>query len=301
MYASVPMLAYGLQSYSWNIIKIIILSVLTLYCGYFAALIWNDITDVKIDSIVHPERPIPSGRISVKKFFAIALFFSIMTFIFAMLVSTWCLFIVGATALFTAFHDKFLKNKVKIPAYSEIFTPFQWTTVALFGYFALWTSSQHSENLIYLPIFGYLSIDTNSIINMILLFFFIYFADNAHDLPEGILDIEGDKRTGVRTYATSFGEKNAARISFFMFFISGIIGIILYLRTVLSILFLVLFLILWLYILKVSYKLLKSDNKNRKKIAIIAGRRGFDYFLMSFNLIFVDLLIQLLYKNFNLF
>ena len=57
---------------------------------------------------------------------------------------------------------------------------------------------------------------------MILLVLFTYFADNAHDLPEGIHDMEGDHKLGVKTYATSFGEKNAARISFCMFFISGI-------------------------------------------------------------------------------
>jgi len=47
---------------------------------------------------------------------------------------------------------------------------------------------------------------------MILLVLFTYFADNAHDLPEGIHDMEGDHKLGVKTYATSFGEKNAEKI-----------------------------------------------------------------------------------------
>ena len=77
---------------------------------------------------------------------------------------------------------------------------------------------------------------------MIILVLFTYFAVNAHDLAEGIVDAKGDKKHGVRTYATSFGEKNAARISFIWFLISGILGIILFYITILSFLFLILFL-----------------------------------------------------------
>ncbi len=67
MFASVPMLAYGTNSYNFNIFLIIILTILTLYSGFFAALIWNDITDSDIDFIAYPNRPIPSGRINKKK------------------------------------------------------------------------------------------------------------------------------------------------------------------------------------------------------------------------------------------
>ena len=45
MFASVPMLMYGIQPYSYEIILTIILTVITLYSGFFASLIWNDITD----------------------------------------------------------------------------------------------------------------------------------------------------------------------------------------------------------------------------------------------------------------
>lgn len=295
MYASVPMLVYGIQTYNLEIVKIIILTILTLYSGFFAALIWNDITDADIDVVAHPTRPIPDGRISSKKFFAIALVFSAMTFIFSILVSPLCFFLVGFAALFVAFHDKYLKKIIKIPAYSEIFTPVQWVIVAIFGFFALWTSLPQS-NQIYLtiPILGYISFSSFEFQNMILLVLFTYFADNAHDLPEGIHDVEGDRKLGVKTYATSFGEKNAARLSFFMFFISGILGIILYLRTMLSFVFLIPFLILWIYILSWSYKLVKSEKKDMKQMSTIVGRKGYNYFLVSYNLIFLDILIQVL-------
>ena len=234
MYSSVPMLAYGLKIYDMNIIRIIFLTVITLYAGFFAALIWNDITDEDIDSIAHPDRPIPSGRISKKNFFLIALFFSAVVFLSATLISPICLIIVCFAALFVTFHDKYLK-RVKIPAYSEIFTPVQWVVVAVFGFFAIWTNiTQSSTFSINLSFLGIVYTNQDTIIQMIILVLFTYFAVNAHDLAEGIVDAEGDKKHGVRTYATSFGEKNAARISFIWFLISGILGFILFYITILS-------------------------------------------------------------------
>jgi len=300
MYATVPMLAYGIKIYNWDIFKIIILTILTLFSGYFATLIWNDITDKEIDKIAHPDRSIPSGRITPLKFFLVALIFSAMVFTFALLISVWCLFIVGMAALFVTFHNKYLKKIIKIPAYSEIFTPVQWLTVAVFGYLAIWTALPQTNDISYnIPILGVIALDKNSFLNMLILVLFIYFADNAHDLPEGIHDINGDRKLGVKTYATSFGVKAAAKISFTMFFISGILGIILFFRTTLTPIFLIPFLIIWLYTLNWSYKYIKKDEQDMKKLGIKVGQKGFDYLLMAYNLIFLDILIQLLYHHYG--
>jgi 4-hydroxybenzoate polyprenyltransferase len=293
------MLAYGIKTYNLEIIKIIVLTILTMYSGFFAALIWNDITDRDIDAIAHPDRPVPSGRISPRMFFGIALIFSAMTFIFALLVSLWCLALVGIAALFVAFHNRYLKKIVKIPAYSEIFTPIQWVVVAIFGFLAIWTTFQQPVNInVTMPVSGYISLNIYDFQNMILLVLFTYFADNAHDLPEGIHDADGDRKLGVRTYATSFGEKNAARVSFTMFFISGVLGVILYFRTILSPIFLIPFIIFWIYIMSWSYKLLKADKKDMNEVGSIVGRKGFDYFLISYVLIFLDMFIQLVLHNY---
>ena len=301
MFASVPMLAYGLQMYDWEIIKIIILTILTLYSGFFAALIWNDITDINIDAVVHPDRPLPKGKISKKKFFAIALIFSAMTFIFAFLVSIWCLLLVEVVALFVAFHNKYLKKIIKIPAYSEIFTPMQWVVVAIFGFFAIWTMGQTGNISLTFPIFGdKISFNTYDFQIMILLVLFTYFADNAHDLPEGIHDMEGDRKLGVKTYATSFGEKTAAKISFFMFVLSGVLGVLLYMRTLLSPIFLVLFLIVWIYSLPWYYKLLKLKKEGMEELGKIVGRKGYNYLLMAYNLVFLDILLQIINYHFKI-
>jgi 4-hydroxybenzoate polyprenyltransferase len=299
MYCAVPMLAYGIQDYDWSILRILFLSIITLFAGYFATLIWNDISDREIDTIAHPDRTIPSGRITPKQFFVIALIFSAIVFTGAILISVWCLFVVGMAALFVAFHNKYLKKIVKIPAYSEIFTPVQWVVVAIFGYVAIWTALPQSHAMNYnLPIVGPIAFDADSFINMILLVLFTYFADDAHDLPEGIHDIDGDKKLGVRTYASSFGVKTSAKISFTMFFLSGILGIILYFRTILSPIFLVPFLIIWLYTLSWSYRYMKKDEQEMKDTGLIIGQKGFNYFLTAFDLMFLDILLQMMYHSF---
>lgn len=300
MYASIPMLAYGIHPYNLDIIKLIILTILTMYSGFFAALIWNDITDKDIDIVVHPDRPIPSGKISSKKFFAVALLFSAMTFIFSLLVSFWCFIIVICAALFVSIHNKYLKKIVNFPAYSEIFTPVQWVVVAIFGFLAIWTAlPPNGEVLFTVSAFGNISFDWYDFQNMILLVFFTYFADNAHDLPEGIHDADGDRKLGVKTYATSFGEKNAARISFVMFLISGVLGVIIYLRTTLGFIFLVPFVCIWIYTMSYSFKLLKANTNEISELSAVVGRKGFNYFIFTYNFIFIDILVQLVLLNFK--
>lgn len=296
LFAWATMFTDGKLKFSIEIIKPVLLTIATLYSGFFAALIWNDITDQDIDSIVHPARAIPSGHISSKNFFVIALIFSALTFLFAVLTSIWCLIIVGITALFVAFHNKYLKKIIKLPAYSEIFTPVQWLAVPLFGFFAFFTSLPATGDINFsVPVLGYLSIHRVQLLPMVLLCLFTYFADDAHDIAEGIHDVDGDREIGVKTYATSFGEKNAAKISFCMFFISGLIGILLWFSTILSLIFLAPFVIFWFYILDQSYHFIKiTDDIQRKDMGKIIGHKGYNYLLFSFSLIFLDVFLQLI-------
>jgi len=298
MFASVPMLAYGIQPYNSDIIRIIFLTILTMYSGFFAALIWNDITDFDIDEIAHPNRLIPSKKIKTKKLFGIALIFSALTFIFAALTSIWCLLLAGVSAFYVAVHNKYLKRRVKIPAYSEIFSPLQWTVVAIFGFVAIWTALPQSSDIsIAIQIFGYISTNSKAIITMILLLIFTYFSDNCHDIAEGIHDADADNMHGVRTYATSFGVESAAKISFAMFTISGIFGIFLFLQSTLSPIFLILFLLLFVYTLFYPLKLLRYKKKKLKEQGVVVGRKLYDYFLFSYNLIFIDLMIQIIFNS----
>ena len=145
---------------------------------------------------------------------------------------------------------------------------------------------------------GAIAFDADSFLNMIILVLFTYFADNAHDLPEGIHDIEGDRKLGVRTYAESFGVKTSAVVSFAMYVVSGILGIILFFRTILSAIFLVPFLLVWFYTLYWAYGYAKKEEQEMKDTGLLIGQKGFNYFLIAFDLMFLDILLQLIYHSF---
>jgi 4-hydroxybenzoate polyprenyltransferase len=217
-----------------------------------------------------------------------------MTFIFSILISLWSLLVVTLAALFVALHNKYFRKLIRFPAYSEIFTSIQWTVVALLGYVAIWSTYPLSNNIVItLPFIGSFFTSNFEFVNMLVLIFFIYFADTAHNLPEGIHDAEGDNAYGVRTFTTSFSGKTAADISFIMLILSGLLGIILFIRTNLTLIFLIPFLFIWIYTLLYSYSLHNKESKEMKKFGSIVGRKRYNFLLFSFDLIFLDIFIQI--------
>jgi len=295
MFASVPMLAYGIQPYNHDLIRIIILTILTLYSGFFAALIWNDITDSDIDTIAHPNRPLPSGKIGRKNFFQIALVFSVFTFFFALAISIWCFILVGLASLFVFSHNKYFKRRIRFPAYSEIFNPLQWVVVVIFGFCALWTTFPQSTELVMAaPLLGTISTSYLGVFQMIILLLFTYFADTAHDIAEGIHDADADLRYGVRTYATTLGKKKAMPISFLMFGFSGIFMIVLFLISTLSSIFFVFFVALFVYTFFSTIIHKQSQAANIEEYGVFVGRKFYDYFLLTYDIAFIDIMIQVL-------
>jgi 4-hydroxybenzoate polyprenyltransferase len=276
MYASMVFLAHSGQPVTWDFLKILVFSIISLFSGYFAALIWNDINDRDIDSVVHPDRPLPGKRMSAARFFAIALVFSASTFLFAYLVDFWCFLLVGFTALFVAFHNRYFKKGMRLPAYSEIFTPLQWCIV---------------------PVFGYLAMHYYVLVPVLMVVLFTYFADSSHDIAEGIHDVEGDSQFGVRTYATSFGESTAAKVSFAFLTLSGVFGIAVYFVTPLSLIYLIGFVLFWIYTVYRYSRLLKTEGEERRTLGPKIGKNGFDFLLFVYDLIFLDLIIQILVPN----
>ena len=272
MFAGISMLAHGTQSFTQNDYLTLFASIGALYTGFFATLIWNDITDAKIDEIVHPDRPIPSKKIEPGRLFPIALVFSLCTFLLSFSVNL--LFFSGVLllAFFVAVHNKYLKKMVSIPAFSEIITPIQWSMF---------------------PVLGYLSFKTLPLIPLAILVPFTYFMVSSHDIIDGIHDCKGDKKNGVQTYANSFGIEIASKISFLWFIISGLFGTILYYVTWLSAIYLILFILLWMITL---YHIIKIFRKYKQvgKYSIHLSRRLYNYFLFTFNIIFLDILIQIL-------
>lgn len=276
MFSSIPLLSHGMGCYDLNDVLTIIFTVLSLYSGFFAALIWNDITDADIDAIVHPDRPIPSLKISSKNFFLIALFFSGLTFLFSFLVNLYFFIGVLILAIFVAIHNKYLKRFISLPAYSEIVTPFQWCMV---------------------PVLGFLSFQRINLMVTLLFVLFTYFSVSSHDILQGIHDYKGDEKKGVQTYCSSFGVSKAIMVSLLWLIISGIFGIVIYIFTVLDIIFLVLFILIWIYTFLKYIPLFHLETKYIEEKSILTSRIGYNYFLFFYDIVFFDIILQLIFFN----
>ena len=184
---------------------------------------------------------------------------------------------------------------MRFPAYSEIVNPFQWVVVVIFGFCALWTAlPQSTEVAITAPILGTLSASYLGILQMILLVLFTYFADTAHDIAEGVHDADADFRYGVQTYATALGKKKTMILSFIMFGISGFAGMTLFLLSILSLIFFILFSIVFAYTFFSAITHIRSKTENIEEYGTFVGRRFYDYFLITYDIIFMDIIIQIL-------
>ena len=87
------------------------LAVVAAFFVTVGSLIFNDYYDWKIDKVIHPERPIPSGRLLPKE----GLYFAILSFCIALILSFFinaiCFGIAVFSIGFIVLYDELLKNK----------------------------------------------------------------------------------------------------------------------------------------------------------------------------------------------
>src|SRR5690606_27375337 len=129
----------------------------------------NDYFDVRIDSINRPERPIPSGRATLKE----ALYFSYTLFALGTLLAFWINLICGFIALFNSllliFYAKTLKGT---PLLGNLSIGYLTGSTFLFG----------------ASVFGFEGLDV-----LFVLFLLAALGITAREIVKDIEDIEGDK------------------------------------------------------------------------------------------------------------
>ncbi|MFX0168805.1 MAG: geranylgeranylglycerol-phosphate geranylgeranyltransferase [Candidatus Hodarchaeota archaeon] len=191
----------------WTLLDLVIVLLLTALTYIFIAAagnVVNDIFDIEVDKINRPDRPLPSGQISIGQAKAwtailvvIGVIFSILTIPYSA-IGIWTVAIVGLFALIGLVYAA--KGKVM-----GIWGNF---TVAISFAFGLFYGS-----LIVFPV--------------ILPIIFVYFITAASVLQgreaiKGIEDIEGDAVRNVQTIARKYGIRKAAMFAT----ICNVIGII---------------------------------------------------------------------------
>ena len=223
----------------------IILGVITYYFLAGAGMIINDIYDIEIDKINRPERPIPSGAVSLTQ----AKILFILTY--------------GIGVVIAIFHS-FLFNLGYLNIILAVFFGFIGWVYAKFGKKSgfpgnILVSVSFSIGLIYGAVLNSL------IIPSYIYFFFLTscFLLMAREVIKGCEDIEGDKKEGVKTLAIKIGIKKATYISI-LFQILGIVFFILPLFT--EIINPILFMFSMFFgVAVVGFAIVKSFGKNLEK------------------------------------
>ena len=222
---------------------VIIYGLLTIAFTMAFGNVLNDILDIKIDYIAHPERPLPSGKISQKeaKVILLCLFLFIILFSFYInnLANQFLFFFILPSLYFYNF---FLKN---IPIIGNILVASLISTIFLFIEAVL----LNSYHILFIPA---------------LLVFGLSFI---REFLKDICDYEWDNQYGAVTFPVYFGKALSRNIAIVFIGVFGILCLIPYITQFyeLNYLFLLIFIIeIPLFIL--VFLLLNNPDKKRIKI-----------------------------------
>lgn len=154
-----------------------------------AAMVINDIWDRKIDAINEPDRPIPSGSISVGQALAFTAGLIAVGFLFAFLVSLLCFAVAAASLVITATYLT-VGKRTGLPGNflvsACVAIPFIYGSIVAVGTVGL---------------------------NVWLFAAMAFLSNTGREVTKGIVDVKGDSAQSVKTLAVQFGERSAAVVA----------------------------------------------------------------------------------------
>lgn len=234
---------------------------LPIILGFFVVLfatsggnVINDFFDCKIDKINKPERPIPSGRISLNNAKLYSYFLFLIAIIFSILISFILNSIIPAIfvtlcCILMYYYAKYLKA---MPLIGNISVSLLTALCFVLG------------GLI-------LSLDTNSntiLLTGVIIGFFAFFMTLAREITKDMEDIEGDKLENAKTLPIIKGNKLSSIITSILIILTALISPILYFLKIFNIYYLIAMIIPILIFLYCAYNILKSqDPKTCHKVS----------------------------------
>jgi geranylgeranylglycerol-phosphate geranylgeranyltransferase len=170
---------------------------LTAFLLLAGTMVFNDIQDVQVDRVNRPDRPIPSGRVTIRQAYALSIVFSTLALISSL--------VLGVLTFLTA-----LMALVLMAYYNT-----RGKKTGLLG------NAVVSFNVALPFFFG--GVAVNSLRPLLFIFFLLAFlANTAREVAKGIADVEGDSSKGIMTIAVTQGPKRAAELAA-AFFVVGVL------------------------------------------------------------------------------
>jgi geranylgeranylglycerol-phosphate geranylgeranyltransferase len=220
----------------------IILAMLAVFFEISAGNVINDYFDYKIDLINKPQRPIPSGRISLKsaRNYAYSLFLggTICGFLISYLTNNWVPFIIVLISdVILYLYAYKLKST---PLIGNITVGFMTGLCFVFGGFSIGTSQM--------------------IFTATFLGFFALVMTVAREITKDIEDMEGDKAEGAKTFPILYGEKLSAIITFILILLDCILCPLLYYQHIFNIYYLAIIAIAVVLFVYSAILIIKDQN-----------------------------------------
>jgi len=172
---------------------------LTAFMLLAGTMVFNDIQDVQVDRVNSPNRPIPSGKVTIRQAYGLSVVFSA----FALLSSL----VLGILTFLTAL------VALALMAYYNT----RGKKTGLLGNVVV------SFNVALPFFFGGLVV--NSLRPLLFIFFLLAFlANTAREVAKGIADVAGDSSKGIMTIAVMQGPKRAAELAAAFFVVAVLLS-----------------------------------------------------------------------------
>lgn len=232
----------------------LLFTLLAVFFAISAGNVINDVFDYKIDLINRPDRPIPSGRISIKngRNYAYSLF--ILSNVFGIALSVITINIIPELiVLFATFCLYIYAAKLKTtPLLGNFLVAFMTCLCFIFGGCGI----------------GFYINNINLIFISIFLGFFALLATMAREIVKDMEDMEGDLKEGAKTFPILFGNRKSSIIASVLIIIACILSPILYFFNIFSIYYLFIVAIAVIIFLYGVFLILKSqDPKSCHKVS----------------------------------
>jgi geranylgeranylglycerol-phosphate geranylgeranyltransferase len=202
----------------------------------------NDYFDHKIDAINKPERPIPSGRISLKKALIYSISLSVVGIIIAFAINLLLGIIAFLSSVLMIYYARDLKTKCLI---GNLIISFLTGLCFVFG-----------------------GIAVDQIMVSIYLGFYAFLMTMAREIVKDMEDREGDKEEGATTLPIVYGNRTSSWLAAFFMIIASVTSPILYVIGIFSVFYLpVLFLAIIIF-LYCAISILKDQSiENSRKVS----------------------------------
>lgn len=221
------------------------------------AMVHNDIIDLEIDRINAPNRPIPSGNLSLKQAKKYIIFLFVIGTTAGLFLKYEAIIIMVSTLVISLLYNSKLKKTGFLGNLSVGFTAtsaFLYGDAVASGFSNFWPFNSWNAS--------------------VYLFLISALLNTSREVAKGIMDVSGDELHNVRTIAVRYGKKFAAKFVWILLILAMIFAILPIINDIFGWVFIAALITFLILIIQVGVPLVKNPsyetaNKFKKRIILI--------------------------------